>query len=152
MATTLNLVRNKKLKLAYPKAPSDFLVLKRLGLSVMFCKLDFMPLLRAAAGSKGVTVVLEDFDDLEARALASLQKKWPGPPGCTEVTKTGVILRCPRDDEHFALMKSVRQSLTVFYQGHGMKLDYAIKRGSKKITVTFTRVPLASAFILNDER
>lgn len=152
MVTVLNLVKNKRLKIAYPKSSADFHILKKLGLSIKFCKLDFLPLLRVAALDKKVSVVLEDFDELEAKALSSLKKKWPGPPGGTEVSKKGIVLRCPRDDRHFALVKSVRLSLTKFYQGHGLKLDYAIKRGAKTVSVTFTHTPLTSVFVLNDER
>ncbi len=152
MATVLNLVKNKKLKIAYPKSSADFDTLKRLGLSIKFCKLDFLPLLRVAALDKKVSIALEDFDELEAKALLSLQKKWPGGPGCSVFSKKGVVLRSPRDDKHFALMKSVRLSLTKFYQGHGLKLDYSIKRGAKTVSVTFTHTPLTSVFVLNDER
>jgi hypothetical protein len=149
MAAVLNLVKNKRLKIAYPKASADFQLLKKIGLSVKFCKLDFLPLLRVAALDKKVSITLEDFDELEAKALDSLKAKWPG---STEISKKALVLRCPRDDKHFALMKSVRQSLTRFYQGHGLKLDYAIKRGAKTISVTFTHTPLTSVFVLNDER
>jgi hypothetical protein len=149
MANVLNLVKNKKLKIAYPKSSADFEILKKIGLSVKFCKLDFLPLLRVAALNKKVSICIEDFEVLETRALASLQKKWPGG---FELSKKGLILRCPRDDIHLALMKSVRLSLTKFYQGHGLKLDYVIKRGAKTVSVTFTHTPLTSVFVLNDER
>jgi hypothetical protein len=149
MAAVLNLVKNRKLKIAYPKSSADFQLLKKLGLSIKFCKLDFLPLLKVAALDKKVRITIEDFDELEAKALSSLQTKWPG---STEASKKAILLRCPRDDEHFALMKSVRQSLTRFYQGHGLKLDYSIKRGAKTISVTFTHTPLTSVFVLNDER
>lgn len=149
MAAVLNLVKNKRLKIAYPKSSADFQSLKKLGLSIKFCKLDFLPLLRVAALDKDVHIAIEDFDGLEAKALSSLQKRWPG---VTEISKKALTLRCPRDDKHFALMKSVRQSLTKFYQSHGLKLDYSIKRGAKTISVTFTHTPLTSVFVLNDER
>lgn len=147
--TTLTLVKNGKLKVAYPKSEADFKVLRSIGLSVKFCKLDFLPLLRVAASNKGVQVTLLDFDELEAKALASLKKKWPGD---VEVSKKNLVLSCPRDEKHHALMKSVRMSLHKFYQLHGMKLDYSIKRGAKQVAVTFVRTPNTSTFILNDER
>lgn len=147
--TTLILVKNGKLKVAYPKSEADFKVLRSVGLSVKFCKLDFLPLLRVAAANKGVQVTLKDFDELETKALTSLKKKWPGD---LEVSRKSLVLSCPRDEKHHALMKSVRSSLHKFYQYHGMKLDYSIKRGSKQVAVTFVRTTNTSAFILNDER
>ncbi len=149
MAKVLKLVKNKKLKIAYPKAASDFDRLRKLGLSVKFCKLDFLPLLRVAAIAKGVEVELEDFDALEAKAISSLKRKWPGD---VDFSKKGLVLSCVRDSEHFTLMKSVRQSMQRFYQDHGMRVDYSIKRRSKSVSVTFTRSPLASVFVLEDER
>lgn len=147
--TTLTLVKNSKLKVAYPKSEADFRALRSIGLSVKFCKLDFLPLLRVAASEKGVQVKLEDFDALEAKALSSLKKKWPGD---LEASKKSLVLSCPRDEKHHALMKSVRASLHKFYQCHGMKLDYTIKRGAKQVAVTFVRTPSTSTFVLNDER
>ncbi len=149
MAKILNLVRNKKLKIAYPKGPLDFEVLRKLGLSIKFCKVDFLPLLRVAASNKNVSLVIEDFDELEAKAVSSLQKKWPGE---VSFSKKSLALSCIRDEAHFVMMKSVRQALTKFYQAHGMRLDYTIKRRSKAVTVTFTKTVQSSVFVVDDER
>lgn len=148
--TKLFLIENKKAKIVYPKAGEDYDALKYLGVSVKFCHLDFVPLLRTYAKTKKVTLVLESFEDVEAKALATLQSRWPG--GFERPGKFKIVLSCPKDDQHFVLVKSVKASLARFYATHGMKLTYQIKRGSKNVKVTFTTEVSASVFVTQDER
>lgn len=148
-ARSLTLVYQRRGKFWYPKSDRDFELLKELGVSIKFCLADYLPLLEVMLSAKGVKLVREDFDELEAKALASLEKKWLGTFG--RAGKSSFWLACPKTDENLLLMKSVKRALQAFYMGHGFKVSYVIKRQAKSVRVTFTSEPDSKVFVLTDD-
>jgi len=146
----LTFVLNRRHKVAYPKNDEDFDALRVVGTSIKFCDPDFVPLLTTYCETKGYGVEVVLFDDLETAALTALQGRWPGEFG--KLAKDGFWLACPKDDEHLAMMKSVRQSLVAFYAKHGMLVRYQIKRGARNVKVVFTTEVRADVFVTQDER
>lgn len=131
---TLTLVKNTKAKVAYPKADIDFDTLRELGTSLRYVSVDFLPLLQRYAKDKKVKLDILLFEDVEAKALGVLERKWPGE---FQRNKNKITLSCPKDNKHKKMMGSVHQALRRFYSMHGMRLAYQIKRGSKNVKVSF---------------
>lgn len=149
----MTLVLNKSHKVAYPKSDGDFDALRTVGTSIKFCSPDFLPLLEGYCKKHGYQVVVEAFENLQAKAVANLGKKWPGTLDINDLVKRGVMhMSCPRDQDHFDQMKSVRSALVSFYAQHGMLVKYTIKRGARNVKVTFTIEINPEVFVTQDPR
>jgi hypothetical protein len=142
----LTLVKSNKMRVAYPRTDKDFVLLRELGASVRIMSVEFLPLLEDYAGQKKMRIDVLTFEDIEAKALENLERKWPGEFQRLKGQLTKIVLSCPKDTKHRQLMVSVKRALVKFYKTHGFKVTYLIKRGPKTVKVTFIAEPLSEFF------